>query len=132
LGVDATLGAYETKAGDQEWDPHAFGPPRMKACRKAGTSNTPVIVALVGESKKVNPATDSQFKRVCYALIELEDPDDPTVTRTDRTSPDEGIGASGNIDGTYPLWDSWDTLVLTPNHVAWIRDSVFQETAPSP
>lgn len=114
------------KAGDQEWNPYAFGSPRMKACR--GVDGMPVILAIVGEEKKVDTETESQFKRVCYALIELEDPESPTVTRTARTSPDEGVGVSGNLDGNYPLWSDWDTLILTPDHVAWIRDSQFQET----
>lgn len=131
LSVDATLGAYETKAGDQEWDPYYFGPPRMKACRKADSDNVPVIVAMVGERKKVDPDTQSQFKRVCYATIELTDPDSPDVTRSARTSEDLGVGSSGYPTGSdyyAPIWDSWDTLVLTPDHVAWIKDSEFRET----
>lgn len=116
------------KAGDQEWDPYAFGPPRMKACR--GEDNMPVILVMVGENKKVNIDSESQFKRVCWASIEVANPVAPTVTRAARTSPDEGVGNSGNIDGSYPLWSDWDTLVLTPDHVAWIRDSQFQETTP--
>lgn len=131
LSVDATLGTYDTKAGDQEWDPYYFGPPRMKACRKADSDNVPVIVAMVGERKKVDPDTQSQFKRVCYATIEINDPDAPDVTRSARTSDDLGIGSSGYPTGTdyhAPIWDSWDTLVLTPDHVAWIKDSEFRET----
>lgn len=120
-----------TEAGDQLWDPYAFGPPRMKACRKSGTSNTPVIVAMVGENKKVDHDTESQFKRVCYATIELNTPSTPDVVRSARTSDDLGVGSSGYPVGTDffgPIWDSWDTLVLTPDHVAWIKDSEFRET----
>ena len=119
------------KAGDQVWDPYAFGPPRMKACRKGGTFNTPVIVAMVGENKKVDTDTESQFKRVCYATIELNTPASPDVVRSARTSEDLGVGNSGYPAGTDfwgPIWDSWDTLVLTPDHVAWIKDSEFRET----
>lgn len=114
------------KAGDQEWDPYAFSPPRMKACR--GEDNRPVILVMVGENKKANPDTDSLFKRVCWATIEVANPAAPTVTRSARTSPDEGVGSSGDIDGNYPTWVDWDTLVLTPGKVAWTRNSNFYET----
>lgn len=114
------------KSGDQEWDPYAFGRPRMKACR--GEDNRPVILVMVGENKKANPDTDSLFKRVCWATIEVANPAAPTVTRSARTSPDEGVGSSGDIDGNYPTWVDWDTLVLTPGKVAWTRNSNFYET----
>mgnify|MGYP001583458662 FL=1 len=132
FAVETDLGENGTAlAGDQEWDPYAFGPPRMKACRKSGTSNTPVIVAMVGENKKIHPDNDSPFKRVCYATIELNSPSSPDVVYSARTSEDLGVGNSGYPAGEDywgPIWDSWDTLVLTPDHVAWIKDSEFRET----
>jgi len=115
------------KAGDQLWDPYAFGPPRMKGCLDAASGN-PFVLVMVGEQKKVDPATDSQFKRVCYALIDLTNPSSPDVTRVALTSPDEGVGSSGNVPTDWPLWWEWDTLILTAQHVAWIKDSKFRES----
>lgn len=112
-------------SGDQEWNPHAFGGPRMKGC--LDPEGNPLILVMVAESKKVDIATESQFKRICYALIDLTDPNSPDVTQVALTSPDEGVGSSGDVPGDWPLWNEWDSLVLTPDHVAWIRDSKFQE-----
>ena len=114
------------KDGDQEWDPYAIGAPRMKGCRDSLT-NAPIIVAMVGEAKKVDPETDSQFKRCCYATINCANPSSPEVVRSAQTSPDEGVGPSGEVPGNGPLWQHWDTLLLTTGRVAWIRDSEFRE-----
>lgn len=119
-------GDLSWRAGDQEWNPYAWGAPRMKGCLDA--EGNPMILAMVGETKKVDVATESQFKRVCYALIELGTPSIPTVTRVALTSPDEGVGSSGDVPTDWPLWWEWDTLILTPGHVAWIKDSKFRES----
>ena len=82
---------------------------------------------MVGESKKVDPETDSQFQRCCYATINCANPSSPEVVRSAQTSPDEGVGPSGDVPGNGPLWQHWDTLLLTAGRVAWIRDSEFRE-----
>jgi len=123
----------DTRVGDQQWNPYAYGPPRMKACRKSGTENTPVILAMVCEEKKVDTATESEFSRVCYAIIELNFPDSPDVVYSAHTSADlgvgNGIGKPEDTDFFGPIWDSWDSLVLTPGGVAWVKDSQLNEVS---
>lgn len=113
------------RAGDQFWYPYAFGPPRMKGCLDA--SGNPQILVMVGESKKVT-SSQSGFKRVCYARINLSDPSAPDVLRHSITSPDEGVGNSGDVPSDWPLWGEMDSLILTPGHVTWIKDSKFRES----
>ena len=118
------------RSGDQEWNPYAFGGPRMKGC--LDPEGNPLILVVVCESKKVDVDTESQFKRICYVLIDLTDPSNPDVTRVALTSPDEGVGSSGDVPTDWPLWGEWDSLILTPQHVAWIKDSKFQEAIVPP
>lgn len=113
------------RAGDQLWNPYAFQGPRMKGCLDA--SGNPQILAIVGENKKVT-SSESGFKRVCYARVLLSDPSDPDVLRHAVTSPDEGIGNSGDVPSDWPLWWEWDSLILTPDHVAWIKGSKFRHS----
>lgn len=128
---DDTSGDNLWLAGDQEWDPYAFGRPRMKGCKKINGDASALVLVMVGESKKVDVSSESQFKRVCYALIDLTNPTSPDVTRVDLTSPDEGVGSSGDVPTNWPLWWEWDSLILTPGHVAWIKDSKFREAITS-
>lgn len=123
--TDDTSGSFNWRAGDQEWNPYSHGPPRMKGC--LDSSGQPQLLAIVGENKKIT-SSQSGFKRVCYALISLTTPSDPDVLRHAVTSPDEGVGNSGDVETDWPLWWEWDSLILTPGHVAWIKDSRFRES----
>jgi len=115
-------------SGDQEWNPYYFGRPRLKSCRQP--DGTPVILILVQENKKVDIATESGFKRAQYTLLEFTDPSDPTQAQDTQTSPDLGVGNSGDIPGVWPLIQDFDTMILTPGHVTWARDSRFRRTTP--
>lgn len=116
------------RAGDQLWNPYAFQGPRMKGC--LDVDGIPHILVMVGEGKKVT-SSQSGFKRVCYSRISLEDPTAPTVLNHAITSPDVGIGNSGDVPTDWPLWWEWDSLILTKDRVTWIKDSKFRESIPT-
>lgn len=114
----------EWKQGDQAWDPYYFGPPRAKACRDLDGS--PLVLVLVSENLKVDLDSESGFKRATYHTIRFPNPASPDVSTTSRTSPDEGVGNSGDVPGELPLWLHFDTLIPTPDLLAWIRDGKFR------
>lgn len=125
----ADIPSSDFLAGDREWDPYFYGPPRMKGA-VATISGTDVafLSVLVQEQKKVEAGVDLDFQKAIWYEIELTDPGSPTVnTYEEISATPPGPGITSSIGGVGPLLHDFDSLLITRNRGVWARDSkVFE------